>query len=244
MTSKWDHRQSLKEILRHAGFTLGAEPWLRKYRRKRGHVVDHLESVTSAMRFGAAFKTGAWIHAKGQRSLSGLGSELGATLNVREELPLLLERLDCRVLLDIGCGDWNWMREVHLSCDYVGIDIVPEIIEANCRYERSGVSFKLIDGAVGPLPKADVALCREVLFHFSFRDGRAMLANVRKAARWLVATTDPTIWFNSDIITGDFRKVNLQRSPYRLPPPGEIVADGAVSQGRVLGVWATKDLPV
>jgi hypothetical protein len=34
-------------------------------------------------------------------------------------------------------------------------------------------------------------LCREVLFHLSFEDGRAALSDMSKAARWLIATTDP-----------------------------------------------------
>ena len=160
------------------------------------------------------------------------------------ELPKLVANLKCQRFLDVGCGDWNWMRNVDLPCEYIGIDIVPEIIAANRRGERAGISFDVVDSIVGPLPEADIALCREILFHLSFRDARATLANVRKAASWLIATTDTSIWFNSDIPTGDFRKINLQRHPYRFPKPQQIIIDDAVSKGRVLGLWKTADLPV
>ena len=155
----------------------------------------------------------------------------------------LLRRLGCETLLDVGCGDWNWMREVSLPCDYVGIDIVPEVIEANRRYERAGVEFVVGDAIEGPLPEADVALCREVLFHLSFHDGLAVLANIRATARWLLATSDTAIWFNSDIETGDYRRINLERAPYRLPRPHAVISDDGVCRGRVLALWATADLP-
>jgi len=86
-------------------------------------------------------------------------------------------------------------------------------------------------------------LCREMLFHLSFADSRKALSNICKSADWLLATTDPAIWFNSDIPTGDFRKINLQRAPYRLPVPTDSLPDDALSAGRVLGLWKTSDLP-
>lgn len=134
------------------------------------------------------------------------------------------------------------MRNVRLPCEYIGVDIVPEVIEANRRYERASVSFGVADAISGPLPEADVVLCREVLFHLSFRDGIAALANIRQAGRWLLATTDTAIWFNSDTETGDFRRINLERSPYRLPPPREVINDDAVCKGRLTALWATADL--
>jgi len=241
---KWDHIQSIKEILRHAFFKLGGERILYKYAQNRGFIIDHLDRENPAQRFSSIYNLGVWVDSDGQKSLSGIGSEEIATAHLNTTLPSLLNQLDCCTLLDVGCGDWNWMRNIDLSCEYVGVDIVPEIIEANRRYERPGISFKVADAIAGPLPEADVALCREVLFHLSFRDGRAALTSISSAARWLIATTDTTIWFNGDIRTGDYRKLNLQKSPYYLPPPYKVISDHAVSPGRVLGVWATADLPI
>jgi hypothetical protein len=93
-----------------------------------------------------------------------------------------------------------------------------------------------------PLPNSDIAFCREVLFHLSFHDAFAVIENVHRSARWLVATTDTRIWFNSDIPTGDFRKINLQRPPFSFPPPRVRIADDVVSRGRMLGVWAMDEL--
>ena len=239
----WDHTQSAKEIVRHIGLKLGAGGILRRRRQARGLVTAHLDPANAVDRFREAYESRAWVADHGQLSLSGQGSEGPATRAIVDELPALLARLGCQTLLDVGCGDWNWMREVRLPCAYIGIDIVPEVIEANRRHERAGVMFAIGDAIQGPLPTADVVLCREVLFHLSFREGLAALANIRASARWLLATSDTEIWFNSDIATGDYRRINLERAPYRLPPPNAVIRDDGVRRGRVLGLWATADLP-
>jgi len=239
----WDYKQSFAEVVRHAAFKAGMDHWLLRRRSRRGFVLDHLNRTALSERFSEAYRLGAWVHSTDQRSRSGRGSEIGATAHLGPALSALLSRLGCRTLLDVGCGDWNWMRAVSLPCDYIGIDIVPEVIEANRQYEREGVQFETVDAIKGPLPNADVALCREVLFHLSFRDGRAVLANIRKAARWLLATSDSLIWFNADIRSGDYRKLNLSRSPYRLANMKECIMDDAVERGRLVGLWSTDDLP-
>lgn len=66
---------------------------------------------------------------------------------------------------------------------------------------------------------------------------------MRAAGRWLLATTDTRIWFNSDIATGDYHRINLERRPYLLPRRDRVIPDDAVCEGRVLGLWATADLP-
>lgn len=242
MSVRWDHRQSIKEFVRHAALKSGLVWAVDRYTRSRGFPRSHLEPPTPDGRFRAIYQSGTWVYHSEQKTLSGVGSEEIATENVRVSLPELLLQLNCDRLLDIGCGDWNWMQHVILPCAYIGLDIVPELIAANRRFERNGVTFEVADAITGPLPDADVVLCREVLFHLSFDDGRAALENIRRAASWFIATTDTAIWYNSDIRSGDFRRVNLERSPYRLPPPREIIVDDAVAGGRVLGLWPTEAL--
>ena len=175
----WDHKQSVKEVVRHLGFHLGGARVLRWRRRDRGLVTAHLDGATVVDRFREAYRSGAWVWNQGA-GVSGPGSETTATRTMLEALPALLASLGCQTLLDVGCGDWNWMREVDLPCNYVGIDIVPEVIEANRRHERPGITFEVGDAIHDRLPHADVVLCREVLFHLSFHDSLAALANIQQ----------------------------------------------------------------
>jgi hypothetical protein len=119
---------------------------------------------------------------------------------------------------------------------------VPEVIEANRRYERFGVRFAVADAIRGPIPEADLALCREMLFHLLFAHGRAVIDNVKRSARYLAATTDLDLWCNSDIRTGEFRRINLLRRPYAFPPPMCLIADAGLVPARRLAVWETAKL--
>lgn len=242
MNMKWDHIQSTKEVLRHVIHVAQLDWLLGAWRRHRGFKTVHLALANTSDRFRAIYQHGVWVHSEKQPALSGVGSERIATSRVREELPALLARLDCHRFLDIGCGDWNWMQEMRLDCEYLGIDIVPEVIEANRQFERPGLSFSVADAIAGPLPSADVAFCREMLFHLSFGDAIAALSNIRDAAKWLIATTDSRIWFNSDAATGDYRMINLCRPPFQLPRPFAQVIDDHNTAGRVMGVWPTSAL--
>src|ERR1019366_3658291 len=119
-------------------------------------------------------------------------SELVNTDKVRRELQPLLKALGTRTLLDVGCGDFLWMKEINLDCQYIGIDIVEDVIAANRRlYASETRIFEHLDATIDVLPKADTVLCREVLFHLCFADIWKVLANIKRSeAVFLIATND------------------------------------------------------
>jgi len=155
-------------------------------------------------------------------SVSGPGSNRDRTAAFRAELPPLLEACGVRTLLDAPCGDFNWMRELPWKLDrYIGIDIVREIIDRNqSAYGTATRTFMRLDIVTDPLPKADAIVCRDCLVHFSLADIRQALLNFeRSGAGYLLATTFPRAEGNSDIQTGGWRPVNLERPPFNFPPP-------------------------
>ena len=73
-----------------------------------------------------------------QESISGPGSSLAQTAEIRRRLPVLFASLEIGSMLDAPCGDLNWMRHIDLRLEkYVGIDIVQSIIEQNRRQLKS-----------------------------------------------------------------------------------------------------------
>jgi hypothetical protein len=184
----------------------------------------------------------------GGASRSGQGSSLDATRRLRAALPAVLAELGVRTLLDVPCGDFTWMQDVDLGgVGYVGVDIVPEIVARN--RERFGDAdrrrFILADATRDPLPTVDAILCRHLLPHLSFRDGLRVLAQFRRSgARWLLTTTFPPVETNYDVVTGDFRAINLERPPFDLPPPARIIDDScAANREHALGVWDLSAVP-
>lgn len=241
----YDHMQSVKEVVRHVIFRCGLSDTLDVVRRLRGRYTKHTSERDMAGIFSAIYANGAWVMRENQDSLSGVGSTQEATQQLAAQLSAFLREVGCRRLIDIGCGDFNWMRIVTGDFDYLGIDVVPQVIEQNsARYGNARRRFVTGDATREPIPDGDVAICREVLFHLSFRDGGRLLRNVRRAGfKHVLFTTDPGVWFNSDIRSGDFRRINLLKSPYRLPVPLRELADDKVSRGRALGVWPGTALP-
>ena len=71
-----------------------------------------------------------------------------------------------------------------------------------------------------------------------------MLDNFRRGSfRYLIATTMPQMTENEPIATGEFRRLNLCRPPFNLPPPLESLDDTALGCApRTLGVWSRRQL--
>jgi hypothetical protein len=230
-----------KSYLMYGLKTLGLEKVVIWYWKARGRSVDHLKGDRGG-RFSTIYEKRYWSGDRADRpSLSGPGSTLPATASLRAALPPALQEMGAETLLDIGCGDFFWMREVDLPCKYIGIDIVQSVIDENQKnFGSDKRRFVCLDGVVDDLPKGDVAMCREVLFHLSSSDARALIDNIRKAGvKFVAATTDPATRFNSDIPSGSFREINLVRSPFNLGEPVSVLPDGdGPNTGRIMGVWA------
>jgi hypothetical protein len=189
--------------------------------------------------------------AQGHESVSGPGSSLAQTAEIRQRLPLLLQGLGARVLLDAPCGDFNWLRDVRLGIEsYIGVDLLEHLIRQNReRHAAPGRQFLVIDLFEGPLPAADIVLCRDYLVHLSFESIARVLRNMTMSgSRYLLATTFPGRGPNPDITDGDWRPLNLQAAPLFFPPPLRLINEkctegrGAFSD-KSLGLWRFQDLP-
>jgi hypothetical protein len=167
-------------------------------------------------------------------SVSGPGSCLAQTAEIRRSLPYLLQSLGAKSLLDAACGDFNWMKHVALGLDeYVGADIVSDLVADNQRkYGGRGRRFIKADIMRDELPVADIILCRDFLVHLSYEDIRRAVQNFKlSAATYLLATTFPRLQANSDIVTGQWRPLNLQLAPFHFPRPIRIVFEGCTEAG-------------
>ena len=237
--------RSAKELARHLFIKLRADRLfdrLRSHSAVKGRV---LEAATRRERFSAIYDKGLWQHNLKDVPGSGEGSSLAATAVLRSELPDMLNKLKLETLVDLGCGDFTWMRMLYLSQKYIGVDVVPSVIETNVNsFSNSRRNFVCLDVAEDELPDGDAILCREILFHLSFSDIGAVLRNCsRKPRRYLFATTDSSTLINADIRSGDFRRLNLRRAPLSFPVPDYEIADDAVEKGRRIGVWKWERLP-
>jgi SAM-dependent methyltransferase len=215
---------------------------LKELARRLGGRGDHLSGI-----FGAIHDGNMWGQAE---TVSGLGSTLEETRAVRAQLPPLLRQLGVRSLLDVPCGDCNWLVPAELGLErYTGIDIVPALVERNRRRVTGrGVQFAVADFTADGLPGADLILCRDALIHLSFFYIRRALTNFRASgATWLLTTHYPGLAANQDILSGQWRPLDLELPPFRLPPPRQAILEKEYDEDgrhlrRTLSLWRLEDV--
>lgn len=167
-------------------------------------------------------------------SVSGSGSDLEITSKIRQEIPKLFKRYGISSVLDIPCGDFYWMKELDLSnIHYIGADIVDGIIKSNSeRYGKNNVEFKKIDLLKDDLPTVDLIINRDCLVHFSYNHITQALENIKQSkSRYLLSTTFQERKKNYDIVTGEWRPLNLLLPPFCFPRPIETILENSTEGG-------------
>jgi glycosyltransferase involved in cell wall biosynthesis len=180
----------------------------------------HAGGSRHASVFGDIYQSEYW-RLDGESS-SGPGSRREWTRGLQREIPKLLSRLGVSTVLDLGCGDFNWMREVDLGAVlYTGADVVFDVVlENRLRYGGPRRRFLYRDLTRDPLPRAELVLCRDVLIHFPDEDlVPAVRAILDTGARYLLAGTFVDRNENPPIVLGDWRPLNMQLPPLSMPPP-------------------------
>ncbi len=140
------------------------------------------------------------------------------------------------------------MKSVGLDIDYIGGDIVDELIQDNQRrYGGDGRRFMHLDLLQDELPPVDLILCRDCLVHFSYQHIFRAIKNVKHScSRYLLTTTFVGREANEDIPTGGWRPINLQRPPFCFPVPLKLIDEQCPDneyRDKHLGLWKTVDTP-
>jgi hypothetical protein len=194
-----------------------------------------------------------WARLKHRESSSGPGSTLEATDVLRQELPELFRKYGIKRLLDIPCGDFNWM--IHVVGDefeYTGADIAENLIlRNNSEYRSPNVRFIVHDLLADPLSDSyDLVFVRDLMVHFTPRDCMVFLSNICDSqSRYLMMTTFPLTDNNHNMIR-DWFPYNFQLPPFVLPPPLEIINEhcpekehpDSVNRFKAIALWKIDDI--
>ncbi|MCU1454626.1 MAG: glycosyltransferase sugar-binding region containing motif [Acidimicrobiales bacterium] len=153
---------------------------------------------------------------------SGQGSRPDVTEVYRQVVERAISGRDVRTVVDAGCGDWEFARLIDWSgVSYVGVDVVPEVIERNQReLGRDGVSFACLDLHRELPPPADLLICKDVLQHWPAAWVRHFLEATRGRYRYRLITNDiasnhwPSDQLNAEIALGAWRTLDLERPEF------------------------------
>lgn len=178
-------------------------------------------------------------------TVSGGGSTLEYTENIRREIPKLLTQYNILKVLDAPCGDFHWFRKMELpgQVEYIGGDIVDELVRQNqSQYSNARTVFISLDIINDVLPQADLWMCRDCLFHFSYADIFKTLDNfLRSDIEYIFTSVHTNCTKNSDIVTGGASLLNLELPPFNLCKPLLYVDDWTtgtdVKKIKKMGLW-------
>ena len=167
-------------------------------------------------RFTAIHKSNLW---GSNETVSGPGSTLAQTRNLREKIPKLIQSYKIKSVFDAPCGDLNWMKYLFpklRNVKYIGADIVKDLIEEHKKhFENKSTKFVHMNLIEEAFPKVDLMICRDCLFHLSYDDIKSVLENFIDAEiKYLLTTTFTLNRLNRNIVTGDFRRINLFKEPF------------------------------
>ncbi|WP_456439190.1 hypothetical protein [Psychroserpens sp.] len=194
-------------------------------------------------------KNNSWTS---DESVSGDGSEVDVTKELISELQLFLKKEKIQSMLDIPCGDFNWMQHANLQeVDYIGGDIVESLIVSNNdKHGNKNISFSTLDLTKDKLPKVDVIFCRDCLVHLSYKNIYKALVNIKKSeSKYLLTTSFYRCDRNKDIITGQWRKLNFEFFPFYFNKPTQIIDEKYTKKGgkysdKTMSLWEISDIPI
>lgn len=198
--------------------------------------------------FTSYYKKNSW---NGKESVSGPGSDYEQTKFLIPELEILLKNLKINTMLDVPCGDFNWMRKVDLGkIKYHGGDIVDELIKINNnKYRSRNIKFSVIDIVNDKLPKVDLIMVRDCLVHLPIDDVFKALKNIKASGSKYLLTTN-FLWdhenANQNIDIGGWRRINLNKSPFNFKYPNRIIIEGNIQSNdrdKTMSLWNIEDIP-
>ena len=204
--------------------------WLRKIFVTK--IFQNLIKDKSALRktvFTSIFKSKHWAHGDMPDeyiSVSGHGSNINTeqSSNLISSLVEFIKKNKINSILDMPCGDFLWMNKLLKQTEirnYLGLDIVEEIIDQNIKlYENENIRFRSCDIVdYETSEEFDLVLMRDFFIHTNNEDIRRILMNIKKMNIKYFAFENYSISKNVDVIPGKHRKINLKLDPFNLMEP-------------------------
>lgn len=173
----------------------------------------------------------------------GIGSTMSATDKIREFISDVINKYHIDSISDAACGDFSWMNMVDLdTVRYVGYDINTKMLSEN-RVKYPAVKFVDFDIINGILPKTDLIICRDCLFHLPTGHILNAINNFKQSeSKYLIASTFEWVKENKNLNDIElereygFRHINLNITPFDLGDYIDSISEIQFDD-RTVGLW-------
>ncbi len=208
-----------------------------------------LKKKTLSQKFLIINKINYWSDSE---SVSGPGSNKKNTKKLVSNINKIIKNYNIRSIVDAPCGDLNWMKNLlyKQNVKYVGIDIVANLIRLNKKkFSSNNISFYRSDITSKIMPDCDLLISRDFLFHLSYKDIKKFIKNLLKSNIKYFLTSNHSHprhkkkFENKNIISGDFRKINLFDNPFNFEKKYEkIISDNCDGKKKYLILFNKKQI--
>ena len=215
----------------HYKSKLNIHYWLRKiYTSKVFQLLPLNQEIIKKKIFTSIYKSNHWSHDQKFLpnefvSVSGRGSNINTEqfFSLVKNFTQIITDYNIKSLLDMPCGDFLWIHKIikDRNIDYLGVDIVEELIEENkTKYKNKNFNFENHNILNFFTEKQfDLILIRDLFIHIKNPDILQIIQNVKQMNFRYIALNSYNNKTNNNVIEGQHRKVNLLIEPFNLKKP-------------------------
>lgn len=168
--------------------------------------------------FNHIYSNKLWGVNKEGKGSSGSGSLISTTTEYRNLLEEFIKNNNINSIVDLGCGDWEWMKEFDLgNITYTGIDVSSIVIENNNKlYSTNNIKF--INGDANNITEeVDLIVIKDVLQHLPIHIIIEILSIVKTKCKYSLITNDySSKKCNKDIPIGSWTPIDLTKHPFNI----------------------------
>lgn len=155
-------------------------------------------------------------------------SSLERTAELRKQLPNLFRDLNIQSIVDCGCGESEWLKQVDFSGQILGIDIVKPLID-DCQKNLWSEThrFQVRNLLADPPESADLWLARDFCGHQGLQDNLCFFKKfLQSESKYLALTSIEGVKNSTTLSLGGFVPINMGAFPQFLGSPVATLADG------------------
>ena len=205
--------------------------WLRKIYTSRFFQLLPIDKTNLKKKvFTSIYKSNHWVQDEDilpseNISVSGHGSNINTEqfFNLKKNFNDFIHNYKIESILDMPCGDFLWMKEIikDKKINYLGVDIVRELIEKNNnKFQNNDINFENHDILkYSPSKSFDLIIIRDLFIHIDNSDILEILNKIKNIDFKFIALNSYDNKINTNVIIGKHRKINLLNHPFNLKKP-------------------------
>lgn len=191
------------------------------------NIGSRVEKITNQQTFEDIYNNKIWNDGHDNIPLSGPGSSLANSLKCSQLLDTFIYEHNCKSVLDLGCGDLNWITKSHFfndtSFEYTGVDVVSTLIHIHSKTypNKTFICKDLVKW--NDIGFQSIIILRDVIFHLKNNEIRKIFRNIKHKFDYLLITNCLNNTNTDFFDKWRFSQRNIHMAPFNISRNYEIM---------------------